>query len=297
MKGKLLFSLIVLNLFALSTPLVLFAQRVEQFDLKGAVKEVRYFRADFFNRFGRWELAPFFPFSNPLKEIGDRHFDQDGYCQKLFYLEPDGDSRYTAVYKRNDEGNRIKIEQTAMNYLTGDGEKRLLNYNQAGQLESFSLYLKANHPEEVRRFFYEKKIVREEAYGYSGKLYEKVFYRYDEQGRCIEKEIRGFPYDMLLSKNSYRYDELGRLIQQVEFNSDSQPIQKLYFSYDEGELPVQQIVHLYQARQVERNYYRFKWKLDEKGNWIEKIEVSLVKQGGKWEEIPKTFYRREISYF
>lgn len=297
MKSKRIFPLLFFIFFLLFSPQILFALRLEQCDLKGAVKEIRYFRADFFNRFGKWELTPFFPFSNPLKEIGDRSFDSDGYCQKLFYLKPDGDSRYSAVYRRSNEGDKIKIEETAFNYLTQSGEKKIFDYDAFGNLQSYTRYLNPDQPEEIRRFYYDKKVVREEAFGHFGHLYEKVFYQYDAQNRCIQKEIRGFPYDMLLSKTTYSYDEQGRLLSQLFFDSDFQLTKKIYFSYDQGELPVQQIIHTYEKKMLYRDYFRFEWKVDEKGNWIEKIEVALIKKGRKWEEFPRTFYRREILYF
>lgn len=285
--------------FVLNLILLLFistalnGDRREDFELLGAVKDVKNFRAAFFFRYGSWELSPFFPYSSLIGRTADRLFDSDGYCLRALYLKPDGESRYTAAASRGEQG---RMEKVCYDYLSDEGERFLLRYDEIGRITQQKWIRTGDKIYDTRYFIYDQQLLREEAYGTTGHLYEKVFYHYDGAGRLVRKEVKGYPYDMQLRREEYRYDKGGKLSTESHYRFDQKLVRKNFFFYDESGRLKEKISHQIEGTEVSKQIFRYEWRFDVQGNWVERIEIEILKKHDRWVEEPRFFYRREISY-
>lgn len=293
MNNSLKASVLIL-LFIICSAHLLFADRREDFELLGPVLEVKNFKAAFFNKYGGWDLTPFFPFSSMLDRTADRFFDSDGYCLRAFYLRPDGESRYTAASKRNKNN---ELEKVCYDYLSNDAEKFIQKYDGSNRIIEQKWMKVGAGLYDSRYFKYTENINEEEAYGTSGHLYEKVFYQYDELGRCTGKEVKGYPYNILINQFEYKYDSESRLVESQVSGFDKRLIQKVYFFYDEKGHVKEKILNFRHKNKIEKKIFRYDTVFDNRGNWIEKIEIEVLKKHNRWVEEPRFYFKRTITYY
>ena len=240
-------------------------------------------------------MRPFFSYSDFKERIANRIFNKKGYCLSTFYLKPDGDSNYTSASKIVKNG---KLEKVCYNYLSDTGERFLQYYNSENKIKEQKWIRTGDILFDTRYFYYEKdNLAYEEAYGSTNHLYEKVFYTYDDRGNCIKKEVRGFPYDMLISSKIYKYDSSSKLIEQEIYRYDKLLIEKIYYFLDEKGSLKEKIIYYREKSKILKKIYRYQIEYDEKGNWISQLEIEIMKKRDRWIEEPQFLYKRVIEYY
>lgn len=271
-----------------------FAENLEDFGLKGAVKTIEISRATFFFEKGEWGTSSFFPYSNRLDNVANSLFDSNGICLKKDFLLPTGETRYIAV---STEKNPKEWVQVCFDYLSYEGERIIEKLDDKGRLIERVRYGAEDQLLETRYFHYKQFLVLEEAYGMTNQLYEKVFYTYDDKQRCIKEEVVGYPYNLVLGKIESVYNEFDQLREKRIYQLNSSLVQNIFYSYDNTNQCILELIYSYSGEEETLDVFRYKWKVDSYGNWIEKIKISIVSLRNRWIEKPLSIERRMISYY
>lgn len=114
----------------------------------------------------------------------------------------------------------------------------------------------------------------------------KFTYQYDDKGN--RTEISEYNASACLVWNAtFKYDEKSKLIENYYYKPDASNFVKIDFTYDEkGNISEEK---RYTSIGTKTDIWRFTYKLDNKGNWVEKIKLVNGKEVKK--------FVRAIEYF
>lgn len=132
-----------------------------------------------------------------------------------------------------------------------------------------------------------------------GSFYKEIF-KYNENDKVIEKT--GYPNGKMGTKWTYKYDRFGNVIESIHYNEENIKRSKWKYEYNNNN---EQIMHEYISYDSKGNFdeYTFgsyskvlyKYKLDNKGNWITKTKYTISSKKDNPEA--KSITERMILYF
>jgi hypothetical protein len=205
------------------------------------------------------------------------------------------------------------IEKSSLNW------KHLVIYNKDGNKIMKKTYKLDGSLEDVYKFIYDEKgrLLEEVGGDVAGKYLTKMIYEYDNKGGMIEDNLWAPKYSHPIITRTHKYDEKGRLIESIdwwsyrkskvmwkyvyEYNDNGKvSIEKLYkddrgrikewvntsYEYNENGDKIREVI---KSARFDPSIYTFKYKYDEKGNWIRRIQTD---QGE-----PYQIMERTIEYY
>lgn len=229
--------------------------------LKGEVKSVR-------TEYANVEKSQGAPPNRERKLDGENFYDKKGNLTQTLYPGTNRKLIYTLIdgfktYKQSDIEKKPKPSDGVMLIMKGDGEP-------------------IEEPE--------KLFPPDERYD------TKYVYEYDPKGRIAVERVFG-NNGKLWSKRSFVYDDKGRVIE--ENLNDTGEITKFTFKYDDkGNLIERLDERTIKGREKNKDFKMVysDYKLDSKGNWIERRQTwHLYTQGQP--AIVETVFYRTIVYF
>ena len=286
---------------------------LERSNLKGKVKTLRQISYHTIDKFG--EITKGDIDGAGILAPGEYY---NKYNVKGFIIERvgryfgDGDSLILEqIYKYNDKGNKININQSTPN---GEIGKETFKYDDKGNPIELNRYYPIDSLEMSCRYTYkydDKDNIIEKttytngslegssvSYKYDDKdnltevsvyttvgiLHWKNTYKYDDKGN--ETEMNSYSYDGSLSwKEISKYDDNGNKIESSNFNQNGVNF-KFIYKYDDKDNLIEK-TYLSDGGYSLKDIYKYDY--DEKNNWIKRIDF-----GG---DTPKYIIERQIEYY
>ncbi|MDY5969731.1 MAG: hypothetical protein SPJ13_06950, partial [Bacteroidales bacterium] len=101
----------------------------------------------------------------------------------------------------------------------------------------------------------------------------RVLIHYDAQGR-VDKRSYNDAFNEIFKRENYTYGPDGNIQKTVVFDITGTKVQEWRYEYDEHNMPVSQTLYDYSESAVEPevSFVVYKYKYDQHGNWIQKVE-------------------------
>jgi S1-C subfamily serine protease len=278
---------------------------VEHEKLRGPVKNLRVEQAKFTEKFGKWEkTAPWVVIIHTFDKYGFTQYEE-GYNYQDFYgmselVEPPGawdPSRYKRAYTYDYE------ERTsAMDFYWAPLTEKVLEYRTRS----------------IKKYDESGDIVDSSDYNPDGSLKGKLVYSTDSRGRFAESRYSG---DGKKGWSTIKYVDAAGASVEEDYNSSNKLISRTtklrtqtsegiieITNYEPGET-ISKWVALINPKtrlEVERTGYlgdevierfKFKYKFDSVGNWVEEVKYKEVTKFGKTYFEPETVTLRQITYY
>jgi len=260
---------------------------LERANLKGKVKTLRQISFYAVDKFGEIKKG---------ERGGSGLFTPDEYYNKYnvkgFIIERveryfgDGDSLILEeIYKYNDKGNKININQFFPN---GESGKETFKYDDKGNPIELSRYYPVDSLEISWKYTYKyddnDNIVEKNTYTNGSLEGSLVTYKYDDKDNLTEVSV--YTIDGLLHwKNIFIYDDKGNEIEKNSFQNGSLSWKEIS-KYDDNGNKIESS-NFYQNGVNHK--YIYKYDYDKKNNWIKRIDF-----GG---DTPKYIIERIIEYY
>mgnify|MGYP007006686315 CR=1 FL=1 len=285
---------------------------LERANLKGKVKTLRQISYHTIDKFGEITKGAI---DGPGILAPDEYYNK--YNVKGFIIERveryfgDGDSLILEqIYKYDDKGNEIEINQSAPN---GERGKETFKYDDKGNPIELNTYYPIDSLEMSYRYTYkydDKDNIIEETiytngslegrlvtykyddkdnltevsvYTIDGILHWENIFKYDDKGNEIEKN--SFKNGSLSWKEISKYDDNGNKIESSNFNQNDVN-HKFIYKYDDKDNLIEK-TYLSDGGYSSKEIYKYDY--DEKNNWIKRIDF-----GGN---TPKYIIERIIEYY
>lgn len=318
MKYNIILNTIVLFFLVGCTSKEIIKNDLTKENLKGKVKSIRQTPYEVIEKFGEVTKGNVFDdFSVTINSFME--FNEEGNVIVKKYYLPNGN--FDRIYRKDNKGN--KIEENRYNSNGELFEKQVYVYDERDILIEDNIYRSDGKLsfKTIYKSDHKNNIVEEDVYNSKGKLKSKTINRYDKNRNKIEMilskendEDYGFKSsykfdennymieeatyslkDKLKYKFTYKLDKSGNVIEENSYDSNNElqgtSISKYdkYGNEEERQYKAIKEVDNYKGEPNGTTNRKYKYKYDENGNWIEKIEYVNY--------IPKKIIEREIEYY
>ena len=122
----------------------------------------------------------------------------------------------------------------------------------------------------------------------------RVLMHYDAQGR-VDKRSYNDQFNDVFKRENYTYGVDGNIQKTVVADRTGAKVQERRYEYDEHNMPVSQTLYDYSegAEEPEMTFTVYRYKYDEQGNWIQRVEYEM----DDFNLNPTYIVERKIAYY
>jgi len=229
----------------------------------------------------------FYNLNGKVKSLKENNYKAEEKFGEI--VKGEKEESFTPVTIFNKDGNLI---ESSMYNANGELEfKTIYKYNEKGYINKEITYVANGEFNTNNYHVYNEKgfLIEKNNFNAKDSLVSKSNYRYDEKGNNIE--INYYKLEEIDYKIKFEYNAKGQIIESNYYDSDGSIIGKIKYLYNnKGNEEEVASTFFYTWTEEDKTKELFKYKYDEKGNWIERITFDE-------DNIPLKITERIIEYF
>ncbi|WP_298139766.1 hypothetical protein [Flavobacterium sp.] len=249
---------------------LLFSQKKETtlVDLKGNVKEVKFYEDEFLKRTIQFNINGFITNYKEFSKNEDADFIECNY-NKNGDKTSCSNGKIISNYEYDENNNIIKETNLSIKNLDTLGYK-INEYSDHNLVKTityeFTEKKKKIVSETIYKYDNSRNLVEEVDKTVDGKIYQKIAYKYDSKNNKIEYS-RQHPLSSVSGHELYIYDSNNNLIKSLKYNPENKLLHKSVYIYDDNNNKIRKT-----------NYYKnekiniIEYKYDSRKNIIEEKE-------------------------
>lgn len=235
------------------------------------------------------DIAPSFPLIGDVRTVSSTSYRNGILIGGVTVEQYDSDRR---MFEKITQQAGVEIHSGKLGSLGGK-QYFLYRNGRVSEIRSFDSYGTATT---VVKFSYNANGFLEEMrlFDPNGVLADKITYLYEPTKKEVSVTVYGYyKTHVLTDKQLLQYDDKGRWIKKTNFDKFGKAVSSVSFEHDEKGFLIKDSICC-----DDGSFNKYQYKLDTRGNWVEKIQTNFKKNGeGKWSEAGSTVTYRVLTYF